>query len=87
MKRPVIEKSFINTLAAEKGAQDVDPNSMNKSEASTTINDLKNKETQNPGATAGEPIQNPDSWSTGDDKATGKQYASTLNQLISDLVS
>lgn len=67
------EKSFISTLAAEKGAENVNPNEMNKSEASTTINDLKNKETQNPGATAGEPIQNPDTWSTGEDLATGKQ--------------
>ena len=67
------EKSFISTLAAEKGAQNINPNEMNKSEASMTINNLKNKETQNPGATAGEPIQNPDSWSTGEDQATGKQ--------------
>jgi len=67
------QKSFISTLAAEKGAQNINPNEMNKSEASTTINDLKNKDTQNPGATAGEPIQNPDTWTTGEDQATGKQ--------------
>jgi hypothetical protein len=67
------QKAFISTLAAEKGAQDVDPASMNKSEASTKINQLKNSETQNPGAAAGEPIQNPDTWSTGDDPASGKQ--------------
>lgn len=66
------QKSFISTLAASKGA-DIDPSTLNKSSASTTINDLKNQETKNPDATADEPIQNPDSWSTGDDKATGKQ--------------
>jgi len=67
------QKSFMSTLAAEKGAQNINPNELNKSEASITINDLKNKATQNPGATAGEPIQNPDTWTTGDDKASGKQ--------------
>ncbi|KAL9128326.1 MAG: hypothetical protein Q9217_002981 [Psora testacea] len=61
------------TLAAEKGAEDLNPHDMNKSEASMKINELKNSQTKNPNATAGEPIQNPDSWSTGDDKATGKQ--------------
>lgn len=67
------QKSFISTLAAEKGAQNINSNEMNKSEASITINDLKNKDTQNPGATAGQPIQNPDTWTTGDDPASGKQ--------------
>ena len=67
------QKSFISTLAASKGVENVNPNEMNKSEASTTINDLKNKDTQNAGAAAGAPIQNPDTWSTGDDQATGKQ--------------
>lgn len=67
------QKSFISTLAAEKNASDIDPSSMNKSEASQKINELKGQETQNPGATAGKPIQDPNSWSTGDDEATGKQ--------------
>lgn len=66
------QKAFLSTLAADKDAQ-IDPSSMNKSEASSKINELKNLETKNPGADAGEPIQNPDSWSTGDDQATGKQ--------------
>ncbi|CAD6570876.1 MAG: hypothetical protein ASARMPREDX12_003968 [Alectoria sarmentosa] len=66
------QKAFLSTLAAEKDAQ-IDPSSMNKSEASSKINELKNAESKNPGATAGEPIQNPDSWTTGEDKATGKQ--------------
>lgn len=46
---------------------------MNKSEASSKINELKNAESKTPGAAAGEPIQNPDSWTTGEDQATGKQ--------------
>lgn len=66
------QKSFISTLAASKNAE-VDPNSLNKSEASQKINELKNAETQNPNAIAGEPIQDPNTWSTGDDKASGKQ--------------
>ena len=67
------QKSFISTLAQSKGAENINPNEMNKSEASATINDLKNKDTQNPEAAAGQPIQDPNSWSTGDDQATGKQ--------------
>ena len=67
------QKAFISTLSAEKGASDVDPSTMNKSEASSKINELKNAETRNPDATAGQPIQHPDSWTTGDDQATGKQ--------------
>ena len=65
--------SFIKTLAAEKGA-DVNTSDLNKSSASAAINDLKNKETKNSDATAGEPIQDPNSWATGEDKATGKQH-------------
>jgi hypothetical protein len=66
------QTAFIKTLAAEKGVQ-VDPTSMNKGEASAKINELKAKNTQNPGASAGEPIQDPKTWATGDDPATGKQ--------------
>ncbi|KAL8970598.1 MAG: hypothetical protein Q9183_001436 [Haloplaca sp. 2 TL-2023] len=66
------QKGFISTLASSKNA-DVDPNSLNKSEASAKIEELKNQPTENANASAGQPIQNPDSWSTGDDKATGKQ--------------
>ena len=68
----MLHRSFIKTLAAEKDA-DVDPANLTKSSASTVINDLKNKETKNPDATAGAPIQDANSWATGDDKATGKQ--------------
>ena len=46
---------------------------MNKGEASQKINDLKNMDTKNADATADEPIQDPNTWTTGDDKATGKQ--------------
>ena len=67
------QKAFISTLAAEKNAKDVDPKSMNKSEASMKINELKAAATENPGVTAGEPIQDPKTWSTGDDPASGKQ--------------
>ena len=68
-------KAFINTLASQKGASDVDPSSMNKSEASAKINELKNAETQilEASDSVDKPIQNPDSWSTGDDPASGKQ--------------
>ena len=66
------QKSFLSTLATSKN-DPVDPATLNKSEASQKIDELKNAETQNPNATAGEPIQNPDTWSTGDDKATGRQ--------------
>ncbi|KAL8719899.1 MAG: hypothetical protein Q9225_003158 [Loekoesia sp. 1 TL-2023] len=67
------QKSFISTLASSKGASDVDPSSLNKSEASAKINELKEQPTQNANASAGQPIQDPSTWSTGDDKATGKQ--------------
>ena len=71
---PPTEKqtSFLHTLAASKNA-DVDPSSLNKSEASMKINELKNSETTNPDAQAGAPIQDPKSWATGDDQASGKQ--------------
>ena len=59
------QKAFISTLAASKGAENINPNEMNKYEASITINDLKNKDTQNSGAAAGQPIQNPDTWQSG----------------------
>ncbi|KAL8839084.1 MAG: hypothetical protein Q9170_001866 [Blastenia crenularia] len=67
------QKSFISTLASSKGASDVDPSSLNKSEASAKINELKGQPTQNANASAGQPIQDPNTWSTGDDQATGKQ--------------
>lgn len=66
------QKAFLSTLAADKDAQ-LDPSSLNKSQASQKIDELKNAESKNPGATAGEPIQNPDTWTTGEDQATGKQ--------------
>ncbi|KAL8748518.1 MAG: hypothetical protein Q9184_007249, partial [Pyrenodesmia sp. 2 TL-2023] len=40
------QKSFISTLAASKNAS-VDPNALNKSEASAKINELKEQPTQN----------------------------------------
>jgi hypothetical protein len=66
------QTSFIQTLAAQKGVQ-VDPTSMTKGEVSAKINELKSKETQSSDATAGEPIQDPKTWATRDDPATGKQ--------------
>lgn len=68
------QKGFISTLAASKNA-DINPGSLNKSEASQKINELKNAETKNPDAqpSAGAPIQDPKTWTTGDDPATGKQ--------------
>ena len=66
------QKSFLSTLATSKGV-DIDPSSVSKSEASQKIDELKNKETKNPNATAGQPIQDPTTWATGDDQATGKQ--------------
>ncbi|KAG7007450.1 hypothetical protein G7Y79_00009g025590 [Physcia stellaris] len=66
------QKGFISTLAASKNA-DVNPDSLNKSEASAKINELKNQDTKNPDAEAGAPIQDPKGWATGDDPATGKQ--------------
>ena len=52
---PPTEKQagFLKTLAASKNA-DVNPEEMTKSEASMKINELKNAETKDPGATAGE---------------------------------
>lgn len=67
------QKAFLSTLASSKHAPDVNPSSMNKSEASQKINELKDKPTQDSDAAAGQPIQDPSTWSTGDDKATGKQ--------------
>ena len=73
---PPTEKqtSFLSTLASSKGAE-LDPSSLNKSEASAKINELKAQPTTNQGSTSsvGAPIQDPDTWSTGDDKASGKQ--------------
>lgn len=66
------QKGFLSTLAASKNA-DVNPDSLNKSEASAKINELKNQDTKNPDAEAGAPIQDPKGWATGDDPATGKQ--------------
>ncbi len=66
------QTSFVSTLAAAKGVQ-VDANSLNKGEASAKINELKNMDTKNAEATADEPIQDPNTWATGDDAATGKQ--------------
>lgn len=66
------QKAFLETLAKEKGA-DVDPSNINKGDASAKIDELKNMSTSNPDATAGEPIQDPNSWATGGDPATDKQ--------------
>ena len=67
------QKAFLSTLASQKGATDVDPASLNKSEASQKIDELKNAETKNQDAKPGEPIQDPDSWTTGGEKASGRQ--------------
>ena len=47
------QSGFLKTLAVSKNA-DVKPEEMNKSEASMKINELKNAETKDPGAVAGE---------------------------------
>ncbi|KAK3170904.1 hypothetical protein OEA41_002988 [Lepraria neglecta] len=84
------QKAFINTLASQKGASDVDPSSMNKSEASAKINELKNAETQilEASDSVDKPIQNPDSWSTGDDPASGKQtgYIAAMAREVGEKV-
>ena len=97
------QKAFLSTLASAKDVppQDVDPESLTKSEASINIDQLKNapddSNSKNPsettknstaaggagsggeggqgqgGGAKGDPIQHPDTWTTGNDKATGKQ--------------
>ena len=70
------QKGFISTLASSKNLPVDDPSSLTKSEASAKINQLKDAPTQNANAdsaTADQPIQDPDTWTTGDEKATGKQ--------------
>ena len=67
------QKAFLSTHANQKGAPDIDPSSLNKSEASQKIDELKNAETKNQDAKPGESIQDPDTWTTGDDKASGRQ--------------
>lgn len=56
---------------------DLDTSKMNKSEASQQIDHLKNTAGSSGGAANGsnseQPIQNPESWTTGGDAATGKQ--------------
>ena len=69
------QTSFIQTLAKEKGVE-VEANQLNKGNASAKINELKSMDatgSANPTATSGEPIQDPKTWTTGDDPATGKQ--------------
>lgn len=82
------QKSFISTLAASKGVE-IDPSSVNKSEASAKINELKDQPTQNASSAAGQPIQDPNTWSTGDDKATGKQtgYIAVMAKKAGETVS
>lgn len=82
---PPTEKqtAFLQTLAKDKGVE-VDANNLNKGDASAKINELKNMNSADPSTTnrqdgassedtAGEPIQDPQTWTTGDDPATGKQ--------------
>lgn len=66
------QTTFLQTLAKEKGVE-LDANNINKGDASAKINELKAMDTTNPNATAGEPIQDPKGWATGDDPASGKQ--------------
>lgn len=74
------QTSFLNTLSSSKGVE-VDTNNLNKSETSQKIDELKNKPDGAGGssggsgnaASAGEPIQDPSTWTTGDEGATGKQ--------------
>ena len=71
---PPTEKqtSFLQTLAKEKNVE-IEPEKLNKGDASAKINELKNMNTVDADATADEPIQDPKTWATGDDAATGKQ--------------
>lgn len=57
------QTSFLETLASQKGA-DIDPSNLSKAEASSAINDLKNKETTNSEAAPGGAIQDPKGWAT-----------------------
>ncbi|TKA29274.1 hypothetical protein B0A50_03784 [Salinomyces thailandicus] len=72
------QTAFLATLSKQKGVE-VDPNNLNKSDTSAKIDELKNiasgqgDQGTNTSAPAGPPIQNPESWSTGGDQATGKQ--------------
>jgi len=75
------QKAFLQTLAGQKGAE-INPSSMNKSEASMKIDELKNAPTQNLDSPVkgpsgeqkdGELVEDPKNWATGDDPATGKQ--------------
>ncbi|KAL8789923.1 MAG: hypothetical protein Q9195_006584 [Heterodermia aff. obscurata] len=81
------QKSFLSTLAASKNA-DVDPSSLNKSEASQKIDELKHQETVNADAGAGQPIQDPKGWATGDEPATGKQmgYVAVMAKEVGEEV-
>lgn len=58
------QTAFLQTLANSKGVSDLNPNELNKSEASQKIDQLKNSDTQNAEAAsnAGPPIQDPNSW-------------------------
>ena len=79
------QKGFISTLASSKNLPVDDPSSLTKSEASAKINELKDAPAQNTDGPAadgpaadgpsavGPPIQDPNTWTTGDEKATGKQ--------------
>lgn len=71
------QKNFLATLANDKKV-DIDPDSLNKAEASKQIDKLKNMESSGSGQDSGagsngKPIQDPDSWTTGGESATGKQ--------------
>lgn len=75
------QTAFLATLAKQKGVE-VDATHLNKSDTSAKIDELKNSADHSnsgsaPGtnttAPAGPPIQDPESWSTGGEQATGKQ--------------
>jgi len=57
------QTSFLQTLVSQKGS-DIDPSSLSKAEASSAIDDLKNKETTNSDAAPGGAIQDPKGWAT-----------------------
>ncbi|KAI6840617.1 hypothetical protein KC340_g2721 [Hortaea werneckii] len=71
------QTAFLATLAKQKGVE-VEANNLNKSDTSAKIDELKNMtdssgQGTNTTAPASAPIQDPESWSTGGDSATGKQ--------------
>ncbi|BFZ61315.1 hypothetical protein YB2330_002379 [Saitoella coloradoensis] len=93
---PVTEKqaAFLEKLATEKGV-DVDTQSMDKSEASKKIDELKSSNAPSSAGQAGEgqapapkTISDPEQWTTGGDPATERQqrYIAVLERQAGEQV-